>query len=93
MRSLGCACRPHEGAATLTLPRRRFYYHQLDLEHMTAAWLFPIVPMVVTAATGGVVASVLSAELAVITVVVSYMLWCGLLRQGHHFPLGRLHAV
>ena len=42
---------------------------------MTAAWLFPIVPMVVTAATGGVVASVLSAEPAVITLVVSYMLW------------------
>lgn len=53
----------------------RFYYHQLDLEHMTAAWLLPIVPAVVAAASGGIVASVLSPDLAFVTLTISYMLW------------------
>ena len=43
---------------------------------MTAAWLLPIVAPIVAAATGGIVADVLSdAERAVWTVVVSYILW------------------
>ena len=58
---------------------RRFYYHQLDLEHMTAAWLLPIVPAVVAAATGGIVASVLSPDLAFVTLAISYMLWWAIL--------------
>ncbi|KAK9841048.1 hypothetical protein WJX81_007663 [Elliptochloris bilobata] len=57
------------------IPFIMFYYHQLDLEHMTAAWLLPIVPTVVAAATGGVVAGVLSPDLAFVTLVISYMLW------------------
>lgn len=53
----------------------RFHYHQLTLEHMTAAWLLPIVPAVVAAASGGLVASTLSPDLAFYTIIISYMLW------------------
>ena len=53
----------------------RFHYHQLDLEHMTAAWLLPIVPTVVAAASGGIVAGSLSPDLAFVTLTISYMLW------------------
>ena len=53
----------------------RFHYHQLSLEHMTAAWLLPIVPAVVAAASGGLVSSVLSPDLAFVTIAISYMLW------------------
>lgn len=47
---------------------------------MTAAWILPIVPTIVAAATGGLVADVLpSDQHAIWTVVVSYILWgCGL---------------
>lgn len=45
---------------------------------MTAAWLLPIVTTIVAAASGGIVASVLSPERAIITIVTSYILWgCG----------------
>lgn len=46
---------------------------------MTAAWLLPIVPTVVAAATGSVVASVLpNAQHALWTIITSYILWgCG----------------
>ena len=43
---------------------------------MTAAWLLPIVPCVVAAASGGLVSSVLSSDLAFFTIAISYMLWC-----------------
>jgi len=68
-------------AACFGIPFIMFFAHQLTLEHMTAAWLFPIVPAVVAAATGGVVAGVLPTEQAMLTLAVSYMLWCGLLRS------------
>ena len=42
---------------------------------MTAAWLLPIVPCVVAAASGGLVSSVLSPDLAFFTIAISYMLW------------------
>lgn len=45
---------------------------------MTAAWLLPIVATIVAAASGGIVASVLPAERALITIITSYVLWgCG----------------
>ena len=65
----------------------RFHYHQLSLEHMTAAWLLPIVPAVVAAASGGLVASTLSPDLAFVTIAVSYMLWCASLPVLYILPL------
>ena len=46
---------------------------------MTAAWLLPIVATIVAAATGGIVANVLTNDQhALWTIVVSYILWgCG----------------
>ena len=45
---------------------------------MTAAWLLPIVATIVAAASGGIVASVLPAQRALITIITSYILWgCG----------------
>lgn len=45
---------------------------------MTAAWLLPIVATIVAAASGGIVASVLPTEQALITIITSYILWgCG----------------
>jgi len=43
---------------------------------MTAAWLLPIIPTVVTAATGSVVAEVLANDShTLLTILVSYILW------------------
>jgi tellurite resistance protein TehA-like permease len=45
---------------------------------MTAAWLLPIVSTVVASASGGVVASVLPPEAALVTIITSYIIWgCG----------------
>lgn len=45
---------------------------------MTAAWLLPIVATIVAAASGGIVASVLPTQQALITIITSYILWgCG----------------
>lgn len=52
-----------------------FHVHALSLDKMTAAWLLPVVPCVVAAASGGLVSTVLSHERALITLVVSYALW------------------
>lgn len=50
--------------------------HEARLEKMTAAWLLPIVATIVAAATGGVVAEVMpDPQQALITVIVSYVLW------------------
>ncbi|KAF5683080.1 sulfite transporter Ssu1, partial [Fusarium denticulatum] len=52
--------------------------HESSLQTMTAVWLLPIVSTIVAAASGGIVASVLSNENALITIVTSYILWgCG----------------
>ncbi len=49
---------------------------QTPLSTMTAAWLLPIVPTIVAAASGAVVAGVLTnSQHALWTVVVSYILW------------------
>lgn len=53
-----------------------FEVHTNRLDQMTAAWLLPIVPAVVAAASGGVVAGVLQdQQSAVTTLVVSWILW------------------
>lgn len=52
------------------------YIHTTDLKSMTAAWLLPIVAPIVASATGGIVADVLpNPQHALITVIVSYVLW------------------
>ncbi|EEY18822.1 sulfite transporter Ssu1 [Verticillium alfalfae VaMs.102] len=60
------------------LPFIIMYKHEAHLETMTAAWLLPIVPTIVAAATGSIVASVLPSHHAIITIITSYILWgCG----------------
>ncbi|KAK2764453.1 Plasma membrane sulfite pump involved in sulfite metabolism [Arachnomyces sp. PD_36] len=50
--------------------------HETKLEIMTAAWLLPIVANVVVAASGGVVAEVLTnKQHALWTIIASYILW------------------
>jgi C4-dicarboxylate transporter/malic acid transport protein len=57
------------------IPIVMFHMHTLSLDKMTAAWLLPVVPTVVAAASGGVMATVLSPNDAFITLMVSYALW------------------
>ena len=57
------------------VPALMFYNHAHTLDKMTAAWLLPIVPTVVAAASGGLVATVLEPNNAIITLAVSYVLW------------------
>ena len=60
------------------VPIANFDADQAKLSTMTAAWLLPIVATIVAAASGGIVASVLPSERALITIVTSYVLWgCG----------------
>lgn len=50
--------------------------HNAKIEAMTAAWLLPIVATIVAAATGGIVAEVIpDPQKALITLIVSYVLW------------------
>ncbi|KAK0120415.1 hypothetical protein ONS96_010631 [Cadophora gregata f. sp. sojae] len=50
--------------------------HTAELKSMTATWLLPIVAPIVAAATGAIVADVLpNPQHALITVIVSYILW------------------
>ncbi|KAI9812895.1 MAG: Plasma membrane sulfite pump involved in sulfite metabolism [Pycnora praestabilis] len=52
------------------------YVHEAKLSTMTAAWLLPIVSTIVAAASGGIVAEVLpNDQHALITLIVSYVLW------------------
>jgi tellurite resistance protein TehA-like permease len=51
-------------------------FHTTELKSMTASWLVPIAAPVVAAATGAIVADVLpNPQHALITVMVSYILW------------------
>jgi len=50
-----------------------FQVHDLSLQSMTAAWLLPVVPPIVAAAAGGVVADVLNRNHAISVLIVSYM--------------------
>ena len=57
------------------VPMMMFHVHTISLDKMTAAWLLPIVPTVVAAASGALVSTILSADHAFITLMVSYALW------------------
>ncbi|KAF7560102.1 hypothetical protein G7046_g4054 [Stylonectria norvegica] len=60
------------------LPFIIMYKHETQIQTMTAVWLLPIVATIVAAASGGIVASVLPTQQAIITIVTSYILWgCG----------------
>ena len=57
------------------IPLVMFKVHTLTLDNMTGAWLLPVVPAVVCAASGGLVATVLAYEQARLTIIISYALW------------------
>ena len=61
-------------ASVAVVPLLMFRSHTLTLEGMTAAWLLPVVPAVVCAASGGIVAEALPLDRALITVLLSYVL-------------------
>ena len=61
--------------SVFAVPLLMFQVHTLTLDTMTGAWLLPIVPAVVCAASGGLVAGVLSTGRAQITLLISYVLW------------------
>ncbi|TQW10050.1 C4-dicarboxylate transporter/malic acid transport protein [Cordyceps javanica] len=63
-------------ATCISMPFIVMHWHRPGLENTTAALLLPIVPTVVAAATGGVVAEVLpDPARALTTLVASYVLW------------------
>ena len=57
------------------LPLVMFQMHNHQLDTMTAVWLLPVVPAVVAAASGGLVASTLTIGQAKTTLVLAYVLW------------------
>ncbi|KAK9816229.1 hypothetical protein WJX74_008920 [Apatococcus lobatus] len=57
------------------IPFIMFHNEGFAVEKMTAAWLLPVVPAVVAGATGGVMATVLEPQNALITILTSYVLW------------------
>ncbi len=59
----------------MVIPLIMFNNEGFAMEQMTAAYLLPIAPTVVVAGTGGVVATVLAPENALITILTSYALW------------------
>ncbi|KAJ4164665.1 hypothetical protein LMH87_006328 [Akanthomyces muscarius] len=63
-------------ATCITMPFIVMHWHRPGLENTTAALLLPIVPTIVAAATGGIVAEVLpDPDHAFTTLVASYVLW------------------
>lgn len=52
-----------------------FRTHVHSVDKMTAAWLLPVVPTVVVAATGGLVSSVVSPTRAMLVLCTSWVLW------------------
>ena len=62
-------------ATCVGVPFLMFTIHHLTLDKMTGAWLLPVVPAIVAAAAGSVVATVLSPDLAVTVIGVCYILW------------------
>ena len=63
-------------ACCMYLPFVIMYVHESSISTMTAAWLLPIVPTIVAAASGGIVAEVLpNPQHALWTLITSYVLW------------------
>ena len=61
--------------SVLVVPFYMFTAQEHRMERMTAAWLLPIVPPEVTAASGGLVAQHLAPALGTSVIFVSYVLW------------------
>lgn len=61
--------------SVIVIPILMFEFHNLTLQSMTAAWLLPLVPAVVAAASGGLIATALTVSQAYTTLIVSYVLW------------------
>jgi C4-dicarboxylate transporter/malic acid transport protein len=61
--------------SVLVVPFYMFTAQEHRMERMTAAWLLPIVPPEVTAASGGLVAQHLAPMLGTSVIFVSYVLW------------------
>ncbi|MEY2343235.1 TDT family transporter [Acidithiobacillus sp. IBUN Pt1247-S3] len=61
--------------SVLLVPFFMFTRHAHSMERMTAAWLLPIVPPEVTAASGGLVAPHVGIAMAQTIVYLSYILW------------------
>ncbi|OZJ01753.1 hypothetical protein BZG36_05453 [Bifiguratus adelaidae] len=61
--------------SAILLPLILFEYHELALKDLTAAWLLPIVPLVVASGSGGAVSTILSPMHAQWTLALSLMLW------------------
>lgn len=60
--------------SSIAVPYYIIIYHNHKLETMNGTWLLPIVPAVVTAASGGLLAHVLDYERAFPIIIISYML-------------------
>lgn len=61
--------------SSFAIPILMFNIHDLEMESMTATWLLPIVPAVVAPASGALVAGLVGPGSALVSIVVSYMLW------------------
>ena len=61
--------------SVLLVPYFMFTSHQHSMERMTAAWLLPIVPPEVAAASGGLLAPHLAVGAAENVIYMSYILW------------------
>lgn len=57
------------------LPFLQFTRHTQSLDQITGIWLLPVVAPIVSAASGGIVATVLPPAHARLTIVVSYIQW------------------
>ena len=59
---------------TFGMPMVMFHLHETSMAKMTGAWLLPVVPAVVAAGSGGLIANVLPMQHAQITLLLSHVL-------------------
>ncbi|OLY77654.1 Sulfite efflux pump SSU1 [Smittium mucronatum] len=59
----------------LVVPFYKLTIHKHTFETMYSTWLLPVVPAVVTAASGSVVAQILDVERAKLVLLLSYIIW------------------
>ena len=55
--------------------QNRMSKHEIELQNIHAVWLLPVVAPIVAAATGSIIAEVLPDNHALVTIIVSYLLW------------------
>lgn len=60
-------------ATCIGIPFLKFHVHHLTLDKMTGAWLLPVVPVIVTAAAGSIVATVVQVDHAMTVIAISYV--------------------